>query len=132
MQLRHKFTLVAFVYLLSLVVTLVLSAWCILVYFDSAFGDFETDLARQDLVDQIRATLRQQGKDLADNSSPEEKAQAFNESQQQIEAGLSRLAQDTELDHDLRSGLELALLHKNAAATRYLASPAADTREGAV
>lgn len=60
MDLRKKFGLLAFIYALSMLANLVTSCWCILIYFQSAFVEFQTGSARQDEVDQIRRQVQRQ------------------------------------------------------------------------
>lgn len=120
MQLRHKFSLVAFIYLLSLVANLILAICCILIYFDSAFGEFEDVLARQQLVEQIRSGVRQQASDLADRLSPAERRKLYEDSQQQIQTGLSQLLEPGSLPPDLHKAIEDAAEQKDAVATQNL------------
>ncbi len=124
MQLRHKFSLVALAYLLALAANLVLACWCILVYFNSAFGEFEEALAGQGVIDEIRSNVRQQGKVLSEPALASERQQDYEECQQQIEAGCQRLWEDGGLPAPLRGDIEAAAARKNAAAAACLAGAA--------
>jgi len=57
-NLRHKFGIVALVYVLSLSANLVMSGWCIVVYFQSAFVEFQSSFVRQAQIEQVRAEVR--------------------------------------------------------------------------
>ncbi|MGQ9651952.1 MAG: ATP-binding protein [Phycisphaerae bacterium] len=59
MQLRWKFGCLALIYLLSLTANLVMSSWCIVVYFDSAFRRYESGLDSEQSIQRVRALLRQ-------------------------------------------------------------------------
>ncbi len=120
MQLRYKFLLMALAYLLSLVANVALSAWCILVYFDSAFGDFEQALARQEQIEQVRGSVRQQMNALAQPTPPDERRRLYADAQEEIEAGLTRLFGELELPEDVRNAVEAAARAKDASAEQSL------------
>ncbi len=63
MQLRQKFGLLVLVYVLSLSANLVMSGWCIIVYFQSAFVDFESDFTHEQKIERLRM-LERQARDL--------------------------------------------------------------------
>ncbi len=58
MKLRQKFGVLALIYVLSLSVNLVMSGWCIVVYFQSAFVDVQSSFIRQSEVERLRVQLQ--------------------------------------------------------------------------
>lgn len=58
MLLRHKFGLLALLYASSILLTLVVAVFCIMVYFDSAFREAHSLLLRQDEVEHLRTLAR--------------------------------------------------------------------------
>src|SRR5580765_8989845 len=91
MQLRQKFSLIALVYLLSLFANLILAACCIIIYFNSAFGEFETSLSREDLVEQARSLLRGQLNELSSSSTMPDKRVRYGDIEKQLDGALSGL-----------------------------------------
>lgn len=59
MELRRKFGLLALIFLVSLCTNLVMSGWCIIVYFRSAFIESETDFAAEQQLAMLRTLVRQ-------------------------------------------------------------------------
>ncbi len=60
MQLRQKFSLLVLIYVLSLSANLVTAGWCIIVYFRSAFIEFESDFGWERRIEWLRTLERQQ------------------------------------------------------------------------
>ncbi|GJM24256.1 MAG: hypothetical protein DHS20C16_06710 [Phycisphaerae bacterium] len=58
MKLRQKFGVLALIYVLSLSVNLVMSGWCIVVYFQSAFVDVQSSFIRQSEVERWRMQVQ--------------------------------------------------------------------------
>lgn len=67
MQLRWKFGCLALIYLLSLTANLVMSSWCIVVYFESAFRRYETGLDNEQSIQHARMLLRGRREALQDD-----------------------------------------------------------------
>lgn len=93
MELRRKFSIIALIYLASLVGSLVLAAWCILVYFESAFAGFDAELGRERLIEDLRTTLRWQA-DLLEAPTAE-MAKGYEQLEDRFDAGLERLAESS-------------------------------------
>ncbi len=75
MELRKKFGLLALIYVLSLSANLALSAYCILVYFRSAFIESEATFALQQRLDRLRTQVGQQAAMRAAASAPADDAE---------------------------------------------------------
>ncbi|MEZ6082431.1 MAG: HAMP domain-containing sensor histidine kinase [Phycisphaerae bacterium] len=58
MKLRQKFGVLALIYVLSLSANLVMSGWCIVVYFQSAFVDVQSSFVRQSEVERWRMQVQ--------------------------------------------------------------------------
>jgi signal transduction histidine kinase len=58
MKLRQKFGVLALIYVLSLSVNLIMSGWCIVVYFQSAFVDVQSSFIRQSEVERWRMQVQ--------------------------------------------------------------------------
>ncbi|HPU27824.1 MAG TPA: HAMP domain-containing sensor histidine kinase [Phycisphaerae bacterium] len=91
MELRKKFLIVALIYVTALVANLVLASWCIVVYFDSAFAEFETDLALGWDLEALRGLVRRQSMLLDSGGAPAEVSHAYAELEKQLKSGLARL-----------------------------------------
>ncbi|MFH1417518.1 MAG: HAMP domain-containing sensor histidine kinase [Planctomycetota bacterium] len=114
MKLRHKFVILAFVYVVSLSANLAMSAWCILVYFQSAFVEFRSTSARQSEVEWMRALVRRQLKLLEEGGE----TAGYRELQAAMSAALSRL--DAGLAGDLDARL-LSSVREASDATQLVA-----------
>jgi signal transduction histidine kinase len=57
MKLRHKFGVLALIYVASLSANLIMSGWCIVTYFQSAFFDVQSTFVRQTQIEQLRVRL---------------------------------------------------------------------------
>ena len=71
MNLRRKFGLLLLIFTLSLAVNFVMSAWSIVVYFESAFRVFQSGASYEQQVDQLRQVLRRQRALLEENRDPQ-------------------------------------------------------------
>lgn len=91
MNLRHKFGVLALIYVLSLSANLVMSGWCIVVYFQSAFVEFQSSFVRQAELEQLRSLVRR----LQDDAS-ERRGSAITE----IASGVSRLREQAAKNED--------------------------------
>ncbi|NOX58009.1 MAG: HAMP domain-containing histidine kinase [Planctomycetes bacterium] len=58
MKLRHKFGVLALIYVLSLSANLIMSGWCIVVYFQSAFIDVQSSFVRQTEIERLRVPIQ--------------------------------------------------------------------------
>lgn len=72
MELRRKFVLLALIYVLSLSANLAISAYCITVYIDSAFQDFQVGAVLEQHIDQARRIINEQRTLLAESDQPTE------------------------------------------------------------
>lgn len=91
MQLRWKFGCLALIYLLSLTANLVMSSWCIVVYFDSAFRRYETGLDSEQSIQRVRALLRQHREAAQDNGGDVDFAAEVQAIRRELAATISRL-----------------------------------------
>lgn len=91
MQLRWKFGCLVLIYLLSLTANLVMSSWCIVVYFDSAFRRYETGLDSEQSIQRVRALLRQHRETAQDNGRGVDFAAEGQTIQRELAATISRL-----------------------------------------
>jgi signal transduction histidine kinase len=57
-NLRHKFGILALIYVLSLCANLVMSGWCIVAYFQTAFVDVRSSFVRQAEIERLRVRLQ--------------------------------------------------------------------------
>ncbi len=78
MKLRQKFGVLALIYVLSLSVNLIMSGWCIVVYFQSAFVDVQSSFIRQSEVERLRIQIQvaQAQLELAEESTGSKNAEA--------------------------------------------------------
>lgn len=58
MKLRQKFGVLALIYVLSLSANLIMSGWCIVVYFQSAFVDVQSSFVRQTEIERLRLQIQ--------------------------------------------------------------------------
>ncbi len=114
MKLRHKFVILAFVYVVSLTVNIAMSAWCILVYFQSAFVEFRSTSAMQSEVEWMRALVRRQLKILEEGGD----MAGYRELQVAMSAALSRF--EAGQTGDLETG-SLAAVREACDATHLVA-----------
>ncbi len=131
MQLRRKFGWLALIYVLSLSVNLLMSAWCIIVYFQSAFLDFETDLGHEQQVEQARSAIRGQGALLEQARDPRELAGEYAEFEQNLSISLAQLQYESRVEPltPLWPGITALLAEKQAVARRRLQSASPITAE---
>ncbi|MBN2561780.1 MAG: HAMP domain-containing histidine kinase [Phycisphaerae bacterium] len=118
MKLRHKLGIASLIYVVSLSVNLAMSGWCILVYFQSAFVEFQSTSARQAEIEWVRALVRRQLKLLEKGTDPA----GYRELQLALAAGLLRLEADAadDLDAGLLSSIRMAADSAQQAAGRRL------------
>lgn len=91
MELRRKFSIIALIYLASLVANLVLAAWCILVYFNSAFAAFDVELSREREVEELQGLVRRQAALLDSGDSQTDVAGTYEELQERLNARLTHI-----------------------------------------
>lgn len=95
MLLRQKFGLLALIYVLSLTANVVTATWCIAVYFRSAFTEFETDLSREQHIEQMRTMLRRQKATLSEPAGLMDALREYEAAQQSLTD--SQMTLDTRL-----------------------------------
>jgi signal transduction histidine kinase len=71
-NLRQKFGLVALIYVLSLSANVVMSCWCIVVYYQSTIAGFESDVNRYDRVSKLQQMVQQLSDELETYGTKEE------------------------------------------------------------
>jgi len=122
-ELRQKFGLLTLIYVLSLAANLVMSAWCIVVYFDSAFRDFQSGAFQEQQIERVRQLLRRQREVLEERGNPSERAAQYRELQDQFSAILIPVQEEL-LGQGilaLRAEIEQAAQRKDTVARRWLA-----------
>lgn len=124
MDLRQKFGLLALIYVVSLSANFGMSALCIVVYFDSAFGEFQTGAFHEQQIEQASRILRRQRMLLDDRRPPTEVRAEFYELDEQLTLALSPVRNQLREDSAGELGAELdhALRQKKETAKRWLAS----------
>lgn len=121
MSLRQKFGALALIYVVSLSANLVTSAWCIVVYFRSAFLQYYAAVRQQEEFEHLRSTLRDEVRALRDTGDTDEVTSRYadlNERFVQAMSHAERLTRGETGDHrwrDIRSAAERA---RQAAASR--------------
>ena len=98
MRLRHKFGVLALIYVVSLSANLVMSAWCILVYFQSAFGEYEAAILAQDQIEHVRSLFNRQLELCQGNGSPDELKAGSKLTRQEMATVLASIADDPSSD----------------------------------
>ncbi len=91
MQLRWKFGCLALIYLLSLTANLVMASWCIVVYFRSAFHQYESDLDGEQGIQHVRTLLRYRRAVPAEEGQTGDLASDDEAIQREASATLSRI-----------------------------------------
>ena len=91
LQLRQKFGCLALIYVLSLTANLVMSGWCIVVYFQSAFRTFHSWSTGEQEVEHIRDLLREQRSFLQQSPPVTESDPEYDEIERVISASLAQL-----------------------------------------
>ena len=94
MQLRQKFGCLALIYVLSLTANLVMSGWCIVVYFQSALETFRSESAREQEIEHIRDLVRQQRALFQKERPPAELAGDWEDLEGRISRALAQFEQD--------------------------------------
>lgn len=132
MQLRRKFGWLALIYVLSLTVNLIMSGWCIAVYFQSAFESFESELAREQEIESLRGLLSRQREILAENEPLADRAQAYERIERRLSEAMTSLggAGGTAPVNEVWSSLQAALARKRIFANQWFDSsePSPDPR----
>lgn len=122
MDLRHKFGLLALIYVISLSANFGMSAWAIAVYFDSAFGQFQSEASEEELIGQLRQFVRQEREAIENTRDPAEAAKEFEGLQHQFTETLvpirNRLSEDPQ--DTLGPAIEYAVQDQKAAVRQYL------------
>lgn len=93
-QLRQKFSLLVLAYVLSLSATLVISGWCIIVYFRSAFVEFEADFGWERRIERLQGLDRQLRTLLEEPGDARQLLTDYAGRQAELSASLSRLRTD--------------------------------------
>jgi len=106
-KLRHKFGVVALIYVVSLAANMAVSGWCIVIYFNSAFTSFESALGYESMLEQWRVELNR-WVELAKNT-PGSSGTASSPAQlkRKLEDRAAKFAQSTpaELDGTIRQAI---------------------------
>jgi len=131
-QLRQKFGLLALIYVLSLSVNFAMSAWCIVVYFRSAFMDVQTGTMYEQKLAEARKLLERQRTLFEENPNPIARQESYQERQQrlteligEIDVGLL-----TEWYASLRPAIHQAIDHKNQEFKQWLVQAEGATSTG--
>ena len=132
MLLHRKFGLLALIYVVSLSANLLVSAWCILVYFRSAFVQFESAFAREQQIERVRGLLRRQVAQLEAMESGGEVPQDYRENETQFAAAMRDLERSVYTGSLSRvwSDCRASEARRQEAAARRLAQVAAATASG--
>lgn len=123
MDLRQKFSLLTLLYVLSLVVNLILTTWCIVVYFDSAVYGAQLGAFQQQQIERTLQLLRQQREVLESDREAGELGAESKEIQRQLGVAMAPiLAQlDQQSTRGLRKSIDEAVQRKNAVVGEWLA-----------
>jgi len=97
-QLRQKFGWLALIYVLSLTANLVMSGWCIVVYFQSAFHGFQSEFAREQEIERIRSMVRRQRALLEKDRPLGELAGDYDQIEQAVMVAMAQLGADSRLE----------------------------------
>ncbi len=122
MELRRKFVLLALIYVLSLSANLAISAYCITVYIDSAFQDFQTGAVFEQHIDGVRRILNDQRTLLTESERPAEIEHRYLGLDDELNIAMGALvrAWPELLPDNLVSQLRLAMDRKRQAVGPYL------------
>jgi len=122
-QLRQKFGLLVLIYMLSLSANLVLSGWCILVYFRSAFIEFESDFAWEHRIERLRTLSRQQRDLLEEERDVRRLLADYTDLHAELSSGMATLRADGagQLPAGAWSPIEDAVARADAAVRSRLA-----------
>jgi signal transduction histidine kinase len=93
-QLRQKFSLLVLIYVLSLSANLVMSGWCIIVYFRSAFIEFDSDFGWEQRIDRLRTLERRQRALLEEQRDGRDLLADYNERQEELSSSMAQLQAD--------------------------------------
>ncbi len=123
MQLRQKFGLLVLAYVLSLSANLVLSGWCIVVYFRSAFTEFEADFGGERRIERLRVLERQRRALLEEQGDARQRAAEYADQQEERSTIMSKLQADLagQPFASYWSEIEDATARADAVARRWLA-----------
>ena len=132
MHLRHKFGVLALIYVLSLTGTVATSVWCIGYYFHSALRLFEPTFEGQDSVERLRRLVGTQ-RDMFDvPGGVQQLSDEYYANQEEIESGLGRLAPTFSSGDDAArwSLVEAAAASKRQAVAAYINDVGGGTSRG--
>ncbi len=122
MELRRKFILLVLLYVLSLAANLATSAWCIVIYFDSAFRDFQVGAFQEQQIERVRQLVRRQREVLEERGNPAERATEYRELQEQLVVALAPVRAELMEQGmpDLYNAIDQAARQKDTVARRGL------------
>jgi len=129
-ELRQKFGLLALIYVLSLSANFAMSAWCIVVYFESAFVDFRAGTFQEQQITQARRLLHQQHILFDEGRNPSDLQDAYEELERRLSGILNSVRTDQwgESEETLGTQIVQAARQKDEVAkqwlTRMVESPA--------
>jgi len=122
-ELRHKFIFLALIYVLSLAANLTISAYCIAIYVDSAFQDFQAGMMQEQEIKRLRRALGEQQQLLENaggSSVVKQRLEALENDSYEVLNSL-KLSQFRELTEEFVPQFEQALLRKTAVVDAWLA-----------
>ncbi|HSW44187.1 MAG TPA: HAMP domain-containing sensor histidine kinase [Phycisphaerae bacterium] len=122
MELRQKFVLLALIYALSLTANVALSAYCITVYIDSAFHDYQSAAGQEERLGRVRSLLQEQRDFLAQGGARAELGWTYSETQRQVRSALDLVRMDLimEILPDFRRDFDRLLQEKHDLTRRWL------------
>jgi len=126
-ELRKKFVLLVLIYVLSLCTNLAVSAYCIAVYIDSAFQDFQTGAVLEQQVDHLRRILNEQRRLLLEADRPAEVRSRYRVLEDELMAATAGLESNAsnELPDDFASRMRAALENKRRVVESFFAAASA-------
>ncbi|MCK4659212.1 MAG: HAMP domain-containing histidine kinase [Phycisphaerae bacterium] len=130
MNLRHKFGVLSLIYVLALSVNLLMSGWCILVYFQSAFRDVQSTIILQDEIARLRTLVRRQAVLLQERPINDDARTAYGRLQSKFDAMMASVtaAMGSGMDLQLWSKVQNAAKRHQAAARPLISPPPAEQR----
>jgi len=84
-ELRKKFVLLALIYALSLTVNVALSAYCIMVYIEPAFQNYQAAAVDEERLGQVKRILEEQRDMLSEGRSPEDLDRTYADTQRRLD-----------------------------------------------
>lgn len=122
MQLRQKFGLLALIYVLSLSANFAMSAWCIVVYFESAFLAFQEGTFHEQQMTKARKFLEQQRTLIEEGSNHSNLSYEYQELEHRLSESLDSVDVNllAESDDTLMPRIVQAVEKKDKAVKQWL------------